>query len=446
MDKLYSYQIQHTENIIRIIKNNNAVLDASDTGTGKTYCAVVACKMLNLEPFVICPKAVMSTWKNVCNYFNVKYTAIVNYDTIKLGKFYLNGKRRKCPYIEVDEKTCKWDLPNNCILIFDEAHKCSELSTQNAKLLIGAKDTKIPVMILSATIADHPEKFKLFFYVLNFIEPTQIQQLNINYIKYIRIVESWIARDLKPMVRIHKMLYPDRATRMRIDVIDSFPETQITATPYSMGEARELEIEKEYKTLALSLDELRGKAEGDKKGILPKMMRAHQKIELLKVPTFVELTNDFIQNGFSVVIFVNFTETLKKIGTLLHTDNFIFGEQSYDDREDIIQRFQENKIRVIICNIKAGGVGVSLHDLQGGHPRISLISPTWSSIDLVQALGRIHRAGSKTKSLQRIIYAANTVEEKIADKLKVKLANINSLNNGDLDLSNINFDNNIQKF
>ena len=100
----------------------------------------------------------------------------------------------------------------------------------------------------------------------------------------------------------------------------------------------------------------------------------------------------------------------------------------------------ENKSKIIICNIKAGGVGISLHDKTGERPRASLISPTWSSIDLQQALGRIHRAGGKSKSLQRILYVANTIEEKIADKIKDKLKNINTLNNGDLDLTNITYE------
>jgi len=60
-------------------------------------------------------------------------------------------------------------------------------------------------------------------------------------------------------------------------------------------------------------------------------------------------------------------------------------------------------------------------------------------------LNRIHRAGGKTKSLQRIIYTANTIEEQIADKLKIKLNNINSINNGDLDLTNIEFENKYNK-
>jgi SNF2 family DNA or RNA helicase len=233
---------------------------------------------------------------------------------------------------------------------------------------------------------------------------------------------------------------------MRIDVLgDMFPETQITAIPYSMGSKREQEIEKEYKNLATELDYIRKKEKGDKKGILPQIIRAHQKIEILKIPTFVELANDFIYNGFSVVIFVNFTKTLETLGKLLHTDAFIYGEQKQEKREIIIDNFQNNKINLIICNIKAGGIGISLHDMYGGHPRATIFSPTWSSIDLLQALGRVHRAGGKSKSLQRIVYTANTIEEKISDKLKKKIKDINSINNGDLDLSNIVFDNKIQK-
>lgn len=444
--KLFPYQVQHTKNIIRIINKNNAVLDASDTGTGKTYSAIATCAHLKLSPFIICPKAVMSNWKNVCKDFKVNPISIVNYETIKLGNYYIMGKKIKCPYIQVTKEKINWNMPKKSVFIFDEVHKCSELSTINSKLLLGAKHTTTPIILLSATIADNPDKFRLFFYILNFIEPDQVKHMNIDYKKYLRIVESWIHRDNRPMVRIHHMLYPDRASRMRIDVLgDMFPETQITAIPYNMGNKREQEIEREYKNLAKELDDIRKKEKGDKKGILPKIVRAHQKIEILKIPTFVELANDFIHNGFNVVIFVNFTKTIETLGKLLHTDAFIYGEQKQEKRDIIIQQFQENKINLIICNIKAGGVGISLHDMYGNHPRASIISPTWSSIDLLQALGRIHRAGGKSKSLQRIVYTANTVEEKISDKLKKKLKDINSINNGDLDLSNIVFDNKIQK-
>ena len=306
--------------------------------------------------------------------------------------------------------------------------------------------TEIKMLLLSATIADYPDKFKPFFYILNFISPEQIKKMSIDYKKYISIVEAWIKRDYKPMVRIHNMLYPDRASRVRIDVLgDLFPDTQITATPYTMDKKRTEEIEREYKILHRELDELKQKKDKDKYNPLTLTLRAQQKIEILKIPIFVELANDFLHNGYSVVIFVNFTKTLETLKEMLHTDSIVYGEQDYNDRLRIIEEFQENKTRIIILNIKAGGIGISLHDISGGHPRVSLISPPWSSLDLVQALGRIHRAGGKTKSLQRIIYTADTVEERIADKLKIKLNNINSINNGDLDLTNIDFQNKLKK-
>ena len=45
------------------------------------------------------------------------------------------------------------------------------------------------------------------------------------------------------------------------------------------------------------------------------------------------------------------------------------------------------------------------------HPRMSIISPSWSGQEMRQTLGRIHRAGSKTPAIQKIVYVAQTYEE-----------------------------------
>ena len=435
--KLLPYQIQHTENLVRIINDNKACLDASDTGTGKTYSAIAACYMLKLSPIIICPKTIINAWRTVCKYFNVHPYLIINYESLRTGNHFDKMTRIQN---EKDKKiTYKFDEIASTIFIFDEAHRCSNLDTENSEMLFAAKNTNTPILLLSATIADYPDKFKPFFYILNFIEQKEIK-LDKN--KYMRIVDEWIFRDKRPMVRIHVMLYPKRASRMRIDVLgDMFPQTQITATPYTLEKKRAENIENEYKNLHKELEEIKRKKDTDKKNPLTLILRAHQRIEILKIPIFIEMCNDFRQNSYSVVIFVNFTKTLETLCEMLHTSSKIYGEQTQEDRQKIIENFQSNKTNIIVCNIKAGGIGISLHDIHGDHPRVSLISPTWSSIDLTQALGRIHRAGGKTKSLQRIIYTADTIEENIAEKLKSKLYNLNSINNGDLDLTNIDFKN-----
>ena len=91
-----------------------------------------------------------------------------------------------------------------------------------------------------------------------------------------------------------------------------------------------------------------------------------------------------------------------------------------------------SKKRVLLVSLQAGGAGISLHDVNGIAPRHAIISPSYSAIDLVQAVGRIWRAGSKSKATQRIVYAAGTIEEEIAASVTAKIANIENINDGDL--------------
>jgi SNF2 family DNA or RNA helicase len=120
-------------------------------------------------------------------------------------------------------------------------------------------------------------------------------------------------------------------------------------------------------------------------------------------------------------VFVNFSETLNTLCDMLGSDTArVCGGQSGNEREQNVQRFQRNECGVIVCNTAAGGVGVSLHDEHGGHPRMALLSPTFNEKEYVQVLGRIHRAGSKSPALQRVLIASGTIEEKIIAKLEEK--------------------------
>jgi hypothetical protein len=46
---------------------------------------------------------------------------------------------------------------------------------------------------------------------------------------------------------------------------------------------------------------------------------------------------------------------------------------------------------------------------------------------MLQTIGRVDRAGSKTDSVQRILFAAGTVEEKVETSVRAKLKNISDL-------------------
>lgn len=424
-DILFSYQEKHLRNLVTIFRKKNIAIDGSDTGTGKTFIASALAKFFNVQPFIICPKSMISSWNNVIKKFNIKPLAIVNYETIKLGKYYKDNnylQRVTCPYIDIYEnesnkKIFKWNLPSKCILIFDEAHLCRKSSSQNTQLLLASKNIDCKKLLLSATLSDSVENFSIFGYMLNLYN----NMLKVN--KWINSLET-----VNVLPEIHKKIYPFNGARMKISELgDSFPKNQVCVETFEMENSSF--IQKEYAEIDKAIQLLKN---DENQNALTNITRARQKIEILKISTFIELTKQYRENNFSVVIFLNFKKTLFTLAKYLNTDCLIHGEQTSYQRDINLKNFINNKEKIIICNIKAGGVGISLDDKFGDNPRISLISPTWSSTDLKQCLGRIYRADTKTPALQRIICCSNTIEEKICDKLNIKMSNIDSINDGDL--------------
>ena len=504
MDKLLEFQKSHVENLVGSLMLNSRVLDASDTGTGKTFCILAACKIADLVPFVITPKSVIANWYKVAEYMECELYGIANYELMQNCK-YLNSKKKKvsADFVKVqeliidsgsdsesdsdsdtstmfkfkkshkakskhidfqkkfreralakamqgkkvedqdmvdsssesendnDDKPSKkrikydyiWDefkLPGNILFIFDEAHKCKNHKTNNGRLLY--KLSKVPgvkIALLSATVVDKPEFFKLPGCVLGFY-------------KDIGSGKHWLQKISKgfenPMEAVHKLIYPDYASRIRIvDLENEFPDNHIIAENIDMENAAE--IEAQYAIIQEALQVLKSKEENSTCA-LAIILYARQQIELLKVPVFVRLTNELVAEGKHVALFVNFTDTLLSLGEHLGTKCFIYGEQKIEERDANIQSFAENKDKIVICNIRAGGVGISLHDTDGKYPRVALISPTWSAQDLIQVLGRVHRANCKSPVEQKIIFCNGTFEEKIAKIIQSKVKNIGFLNDG----------------
>jgi superfamily II DNA or RNA helicase len=139
-----------------------------------------------------------------------------------------------------------------------------------------------------------------------------------------------------------------------------------------------------------------------------------------------------LEQGMSVVVFLNFTETIQAISQRLNVNCIFDGKTSDKKRQDAVDSFQADKERVILVNIASGGAGLSLHDIHGKYPRLSLISPSYSAVCMRQATGRIWRDSAKSKSLQKIVFVAGTVEEDVCRNVQSKLDNLDILNDGDL--------------
>lgn len=432
---LREWQIPSAASLAESIRVHGAAIDGSDTGTGKTYASCAAARELGMKIGVICPKAVIDSWKRVVvNHFGLEASFVLNYESLRTAKHkHILTKERKNKSSLIEE--FKWRCSKDTLLIFDESHRLKGKNTLNAKMAKAAKEQGYKILCASATNAVNPLELDAVGKILG------LHNSGRDFYRFIKENGcakgrwAWEFNNSKHVMRkLHKEIFLDRGIRLKKDDIPNFPESEIIAEPYNLGKRSADEINQIYSEMNKELLELEKRQEKDKKGIaLTVRLRARQRIELLKAPLFVEMAEDLLEDGNSVVILCNFNDTIKAIANKLNANCIIWGSNKDVERTKNIDDFQADKERVIIVNIQAGGTGTSLHDLHGNYPRVALISPNDSAVLLRQALGRVHRDGAKTKSMQRILFAANTVEEDVCENVKRKLTNLDLINDGDLD-------------
>ena len=419
MMELYDWQKDSAEALLSSLRENHVAADWSDTGTGKTAKAVWIARQLGKSVAVICPKAVIPAWKKWCEAAGIEPTFIINYEKLRAGS---------TPYGDFVGGAWLWSkaIVYDQLFIWDEVHKCKGQNSLNGKMLIASRPYY--TLMLSATFASNPLDMKHSGYVLGLHDYKNFWPW---CIKHGVKKAPWGAMSYfggkKKLDLIHQAM-ASKASRIRVNELgDKFPDNEVFAEAYDCGDVQGL-----YDALQQRLAELEASKAADKPHPMTEILRARQESELLRVPVLVELTKALLDEGRSVVIFCNFRNSLDELLYNIQDCSMIWGDQSVDERERMISDFQREETHVMLCQIQSGGVGVSLHDENGLRPRSSLICPTYSAIDLKQALGRIHRAGAKSKAIQRIIFAADSIEEQVMSRVKAKLKNIGTLNDGDI--------------
>lgn len=421
------WQIPGIEANIAVLRKHKAALEASGTGYGKTYVACFVAQKFGLPIAVVCPKAVIPAWIQAARDVGVEAVFVTNWEAVKSSKFRWGHWKRR-------NQIWEWDLPHKTLLVFDEVHKAKTRTSQNAKLLAATVRWPGPVLMMSATAAENPGHLWAIGGVLGLHKFSDFWSWAYDY-GYRRGTFGFeFVGSSQDLFNMHAKIFPEHGHRIRVQDIPGFPRNKIETLPIDVSNVAKFAL------LMEKLEELEERKANDslEGGELTELLRARQEAELMKAPAIVDLAIELVDQGHSVPIFVNFRDTLDLIWDGLFRAKVrtarIHGGQDPEDREDHRQIFQADKARAIVCMIQAGGVGIDLHDITGRHPRVSLISPGFNAVELKQALGRSCRAGGKTPTVQRIVFAADTIEERVRRKVGKKLANIDSINDGDLSL------------
>ena len=415
------------------------------TITHNTLCAIETSSTLNLKPLVVCPAIVVTQWKRAFEQQGVEYIEVLSWEKVRRGGTPYYKRPTKIPKSRVVFGT--WNLPNNSLLIFDESHKAKTYGSQSNIMALTAAHQGLPTIMLSAT---------------PFISPLDMS-VPATYAKWIQDPRRgfwlwarmhgctdcfWGGIEFKLNPRNHAMMESLKQKLYTAGVMTEIDKEKLdTFFPENRIEYLSVDVDmkgmREIKQLQKALDKLdkswdqsieRANEKGTELPAIVELLRLRQQSELAKLPALSKKAVELLDSGYSVVIFLAFIDSLDSLSNLINEEagkdisySEISGRVTGNDRDNEITKFQNNTNRLALVQISAGGAGVSLHDTTGSNPRASLINLDFSLVNLVQAQGRIARLGAKSHTLQYIVTASGTVEERIIQSLNIKEICFNAL-------------------
>lgn len=410
--------------IEKLLVNDRFIL-ADDMGLGKTTSTIIASlESQSKKILIICPASLKINWQREIEIYSNKKTLIVeggkwgstfdfyiiNYDIIK--NYHTIGE----PEIGEEKNTqisdTKFDLA-----IVDEAHYISNTTAQRTKLINDILSRIPKVWLLTGTpMTSRP----------------------INYFNLLKIVNSNVTLDWSAYVRRYcggyqftvngrKIWNTGGATnleelktktkntilrRLKTDILD-LPDKIISpifltlsSTEYDSGLEEFIQIAQENKnkeSLSITINRL---------------MKIRKIISEQKVDYTCEIIDRCLEQGKKIIVFTNFTMSLDMLHEKYKKNSVVLdGRMSKEKRQKSVDRFQtEDKIKIFISNIVAGGVGITLTEAEVVIMNDLSFVPAHHS----QAEDRAFRYGQKKNVIVYYPIFENTIEKIVYNILQKK--------------------------
>ena len=403
-------------------------MNCDEPGLGKTLQSIATINLANAFPcLVICPSSLKINWQREWEKFTDKKAMVLTdkvrdtwtffYQTGMHQVFIVNYESLKKYFVQRIKKAEGWTLRDvefrNSINLFksviiDESHRCKSASTQQAKFCKGICTGKEWVIELTGTpVVNRPKDlipqlaildrmndfggYKPFVdrYCSGQREASNLRELNFNLWKYcmFRREKSLVLTDL-----------PDKIRQVNT--------CEITNRKEYMDAERDLIMYlQKYKD-----------ADDDK---IAKAMRGEVmvRINILrqisargKVRDVIEFVKDFRENGKKIILFCSLHEVVDQLKRYFPTAVSVTGRDSQDEKQRAVDAFQNNpKADIIICSIKAAGVGLTLT----ASSNVAFVEFPWTYADCCQCEDRAHRIGQKDSVTCYYFLGRRTIDEKV---------------------------------
>lgn len=418
-------------------------------GLGKTGQAIAATIGVQSKCIlVICPATLRENWKREWKIWTgresliltdrIKHTWPTYYSIGMINVFICNYESLKKFFIEKierpkDEKGKEKPLRLNHIffkknielfdtVIIDESHRCKDGKTQQAKFVMGISRAKPNIFALTGTpVVNKPIDLIPQLTIINRLgdfggytgfknrycqgasEASNLRELN-----YLLHQKCFFRREKKDVLKD----LPDKMRNIIRSEIANRPEYQ-----------------KAENDLVTYLKENLGKTDAEitksMRGEVMVLIQILKKISARgKILDVLEHIQEVVDAGEKIVVFAHHKEIVAALKSVVKGAVTIVGDDSMDERQRAVDAFQRDpKVQVIICNIKSGGVGITLT----ASSRVCFIELPWHPADCDQCEDRTHRIGQKNAVQVTYFLGHETIDEYIYQIIEKKRAIANEV-------------------
>jgi len=412
--KLYPYQMIGVE----FIDTTKSCLLADEMGLGKTAQALAWLQLRSkVRPvLVICTATLKLNWEREINKWMSKNKSvcvvnageawddseiiIINYDIV--DRYLEDLKKIKFQCIIIDEST----------LIKNSKAKRTKAVVKLAK--------KIPhVICLSGTpFLNRPVEM---FNTLQLVSPSEFSNFWQYAFKYCDAKKGYWGWDFSGASNTDKLADKLKKSvmirREKKDVLKDLPAKTRVLLPQNV-DLKSYKIEERCLADWIRQNKITGDSSGGDH--LVKIEKLKQAALETKYKEFVEWIKDFIDmTGQKIVLFAHHRDYINKL--LVDLKKFdpvsIVGGDAIQKRQDSIDMFQNKRShRIIICSMKAAGVGITLTEAN----TVAFFELGWNYQDHAQCEDRCHRIGQKDNVTAYYFIAKGTIEEDIYELLESK--------------------------
>lgn len=424
----YAYQ---QEGILFGLRKKRFLI-GDEPGLGKTLQSIGVVDCAHAYPcLVICPSSLKINWQREFEKFADVKALVLDDATRTTFPYLLNmGMHQVCIVnFESLRKYFVWDIKTTGVfrlkdvvfanyikmfrsVIIDESHRVKDPSAQQTIFTKGICTGKKYIALLSGTpVVNRPEDLVAQLSIMERLAD-DFGGRGKFLSDYCSFGKDQKDEQAEALADLSAKLYDKcMIRREKKSVLKELPDKTRTDLYVELDP----ESRKVYDTAAADLREYLEKYTGCTDVEIRRKMRMEALVKFMtlrslsakgKVRQAVDFVNTFLANGKPLILFCSYHEIVDALKKVFPKAVSVTGRETTVEKQAAVDSFQNGHTQLIVCSIKAAGVGLTLT----ASSNVAFIEFPWTYADCCQCEDRAHRIGQKDNVTCYYLLGRNTID------------------------------------